>query len=106
MMGGVVLLFCAGLLVYSVVKIRVILGQQGLKKRVNVTMFIVNSGVFLFYSIGIILWYYEFYVYCTNYYEYNCNDSSAPPDCDSEKVNDRKIAIKWWFGSNVANFLS
>ena len=46
--GGFILFAEACMLLYAVIKIRLILGQNGLSKRVNVCMFIVNAALFMF----------------------------------------------------------
>lgn len=47
-LAGLSLLCEAIMLLYAVIKIRMILGKNGLTKRVNVGMFIVNAVLFLF----------------------------------------------------------
>lgn len=72
-------------------------------------MFIVNAVAFFFQVCSVCLWYFEFYQYTTSYYILNCNKTPILDDgtnCDDEKVSIRKVAISWWFGSNIANFFA
>ena len=41
---------------YSVVTIRTIISKQGLSKRVNYKMFLINAGAFAFYELASIIW--------------------------------------------------
>ena len=103
---GLILLAEAIILLYAVLKIRAILVKNGLSKRVKVTSFILNAVLFTFQVIGIWLWYFEFAVFSVKYYNTICSDSDSKPDCNADKVQIRGNAIKWWFGSNVASFIS
>ena len=56
--AGAMLLAEAFILLYAVVKIRSILKENGLGDRANITMFIVNAGLFLFQVVAYCLWYF------------------------------------------------
>lgn len=110
-LGGAILLAEAILLIYGVIKIRLILGKAGMAEQVNVGMFIVNAVAFFFQVCSICTWYVEFVIYTTTYYNLNCNSDDhqpVPPQftCDKYKVKIRKTAITWWFCSNAANFIA
>lgn len=123
--GGFLQIFTAGLLVYAMIKIRIILGKHGLTDRINIRMFIINASLFLFQMVSLCVWYWKFYWYTNNYYAYDCanpatftgwtipqcNGGVPLTDVDGSVCNTcratvRTIAVKWWLGSNTANFIA
>jgi hypothetical protein len=106
------------------IRIRIILGKNGLADRINITMFTINASLFLFQVMSLCVWYWKFYWYTTNFYGHNCNaynDPSPPPSwniqqcgglvttptqCNECRSIVRTIAVEWWLGSNIASFIS
>ena len=68
MVGGLLQAISAFTLCYAVIKIRILIGKQGLAKQVNYNMFLVNAAALTLYMIAVCVWYYAFYRYTTTYY--------------------------------------
>lgn len=68
MVGGLLQAISALTLCYAVIKIRILIGKQGLAKQVNYNMFLVNAAALTLYMIAVCVWYYAFYRYTTTYY--------------------------------------
>ena len=68
MVGGLLQAISAFTLCYAVIKIRILIGKQGLAKQVNYNMFLVNAAALTLYMIAVCVWYYAFYRYTTAYY--------------------------------------
>lgn len=66
--AGFLLFIEAIMLLYAVIKIRVILGKNGLQQRVNVSMFIVNALLFLFQVISLYIWYFAYASFSVKFY--------------------------------------
>ena len=88
----------AGVLIYAVISIRLIIGKSGLSQRINYRMFVVNAFGMGMYTLAICVWTLYFFKYSATFY--------GESKTDVEKTHVRTVATQAWIGCNVISFLS
>lgn len=89
---GLAQLLTALILVYAMLSIRKTLKENNRQKTFNLNMFYINAVAFLLQIASFFIWYYEWYIYESNFYRNNCTlDTVADPDaCNLERKEARQ----------------
>jgi hypothetical protein len=86
-------------LIYAVVRFRIIIGKYGLLKRVNYRRFIINAGGMGLYALSVLVYVGVTYYLLETYYKLE-----RTPEADIAREKAIYISLRVYLGCNIISF--